>query len=43
MTAVVFGSLLAAIDSYLRSDRTGDKPAQYAEVVRRPLPDLPEG
>ncbi|UDY25421.1 TetR/AcrR family transcriptional regulator [Nocardioides sp. Kera G14] len=36
MTAdVVFGSLLAAIHSYLSSDRQGDQPAQYAELNLR--------
>jgi AcrR family transcriptional regulator len=36
MTAnVVFGSLLAAIHSYLGSDRRGDQPAQYAELNLR--------
>ncbi|WP_300680893.1 TetR/AcrR family transcriptional regulator [Nocardioides sp.] len=32
---MVFGSLLAAIHSYLNSDRSGDQPAQYAELNLR--------
>jgi AcrR family transcriptional regulator len=36
MTAdVVFGSLLAAIHSYLAGDRAGDQPAEYAELNLR--------
>lgn len=36
MTAdVVFGALLAAIQSYLASDRSGDQPAEYAELNLR--------
>ncbi len=36
MTAdVVFGALLAAISSYLAGDRSGDQPAQYAELNLR--------
>lgn len=36
MTAdVVFGSLLAAIHSHLSGDRSGDRPAEYAELNLR--------
>lgn len=39
---MVFGSLLAAIHSYLGSDRQGDQPAQYAELNLRMVGLSPE-